>query len=432
MNTIAYSGARRFWAVCRRFNAIRYLRILAAVFVVSLSSTQAGIEAVRVATGFSIPLYACAPARDLARLFIAEQHGKIKIIDLASGTVLPEPFLDIRKAGKGQGTGIMGMTFDPDYAENGYFYVSYTTDKGGIYQRGLSYISRFTVSADPNVADPASEVIVIAVDKPWHDHNLNWIGFSDRNGDEGNLYICAGDGGHIEDNGFGHLPGGNAQSTQTLLGKVLRIHIEADGSYTIPLDNPFFGSTTEKQEIWAWGLRNPFRASFDRRTESMFIADVGEFDREEVDVNLPSDPGGGQNFGWRVREGLIQNPRYPNDPPPPNAVDPIMDYDHLTTGQCVIGGYVYRGKSVSDLNGLYVFGDCFGPETGGDGNGRIFTLVYRNGVASNFTDITTDLFPTRIGGYTLGPVTSFGEDPLGELYVTDLNGNVFKIIRSRD
>jgi glucose/arabinose dehydrogenase len=347
--------------------------------------------------------------------------------------VLPTPFLDIsERAGQGQGTGILGMTFDPNYADNGHFYVSYTTDFGGEFHAGVSYISRFTVTADPNVADFRSEVVVITTDQPWSDHNFDWIGFSNRIGDEGNLYICSGDGGHIEDNGFGHLPGGNAQSTQTLLGKILRIHIEDDGSYTIPPDNPFFGSSTEMQEIWAWGLRNPFRASFDRRTGTMFIGDVGEFDREEVDINLPSDPEGGQNFGWRVREGLIQNPRYPDDPPPPDAVDPIIDYDHLTTGVCVIGGYVYRGKSVHDLNGLYVFGDCFGPQTGGDGNGRIWTLLYRHGVVSDFNDITADLFPTRIGGYTLGPVTSFGEDPLGELYIADLNGNVFKIKKSRD
>lgn len=273
----------------------------------------------------------------------------------------------------------------------------------------------------------------ISVDQPETDHDWDWIGFSPRRGDEGNLYICSGDGGGLNDNAFNHLkPDGNAQSTETLLGKILRIHIEDDGSYTIPLDNPYFGAPPPtKQEIWALGLRNPFRASFDRKTADMFIGDVGETQREEVDVQSPSNPGGGENYGWRYREGLIQNPFFPNKPPPPDAIDPVLDYAHDTTGICVIGGYVYRGRAVRDLRGLYVFGDCFGPDTG-DFTGRIFTLRYQGGVASDFTDITSQLFPTRIGGYTLSGVTSFGEDPKGELYITTLGGDVFKIRHARN
>jgi glucose/arabinose dehydrogenase len=406
----------------------------ALALTLSMGTGYAGVEAFRIATGFTIPLYAGAPPADFSRLFVAEQGGKIKIINLPSGTVNPTPFLDISaEVGQGQGTGILGMTFDPNYATNGHFYVSYTTDSGGVFGEGVSHVARFTVSADPDVADPASEVTVITADQPQPDHNFDWIGFSPRPGDAGNLYICSGDGGFTEDKGPGHIePGGNAQSTQTLLGKILRIRIHDDGSYSIPPDNPFFGSPPPtKQEIFCDGLRNPFRASFDPRTGTMFIGDVGEHDREEVDVQDPSNPGGGENYGWRVREGFIQNPAYPDDPPPPNAIDPIMDYDHVTTGQCVIGGYIYNGRKVRDLRGLYVFGDCFGPETG-DFTGRIFTLSYRRGVVSNFQDITSQLFPTRIGGYTLGALTSMGEDATGELYLTDLNGNVFKIRQSRD
>ena len=162
------------------------------------------------------------------------------------------------------------------------------------------------------------------------------------------------------------------------------------------------------------------------RQGDMLIGDVGEQDREEVDVNLASNPGGGENYGWRYREGFIQNPFYEDDPPPPNAVDPIIDYTHADTGICVIGGYVYRGRKVRDLRGHYVFGDCFGPDTG-DFTGRIFTLRYKNGVASDFQDITSQLFPTRVGGYTLSGVTSLGEDASGELYITTLGGDVFKI-----
>ncbi len=159
----------------------------------------------------------------------------------------------------------------------------------------------------------------------------------------------------------------------------------------------------------------------------MFIGDVGEHNREEVDVNLASNPGGGENHGWRYREGFIQNPFYDDDPPPPDAVDPIIDYEHSTTGICVIGGYVYHGSEVSELEGLYVFGDCFGPDTG-DFTGRIFTLRYEGGVASDFTDITAELFPTKVGGYSLTGVTSLGEDASGEIYITALGGEVFKIM----
>jgi glucose/arabinose dehydrogenase len=400
------------------------------LLALTLSPVQAGMQAVRVANGFTLPLWVGAPPRDTARLFVAEQHGMIKIIDRSTGTVLSTPFLDItNEVGQGQGTGILGMTFDPNYASNGYFYVSYTTDHGGVFHFGVSHIARFTVSSDPNVADRQSEVTVITVDQPQHDHDFDWIGFSNRPGDTNNLYICSGDGGHIEDNGPGHLEGGNAQSLETILGKVLRIHIEADGSYTIPADNPFVGSDTNKQEIWAYGLRNPFRASFDRKSGDMFVGDVGETLREEVDVNSHTNPSGGQNFGWRVREGSIQNPRYDEDPPPPNAVDPVIDYDHDTTGICVIGGYIYRGRMVQDLKGLYVFGDCFGPN-GGDFTGRIFTMKYQRGVASGFTDITSQLFPTQVGGYTLNGLTSFGEDPRGEIFLTDLAGNVFQITKA--
>jgi glucose/arabinose dehydrogenase len=389
-----------------------------------LSNTngRASIEAVRIATGFTLPLYVCAPPGDTSRIFVAEQHGLIKIINLSSRKVNATPYLDISsEAGQGTGTGILGMTFDPDYAVNGHFYVSYTTDNDGIYHAGVSHIARFTVSADPNVADPGNEVTVITADQPQPDHNFDWIGFSPRAGDEG------GDGGGSEDNDKGHeTPDGNGQSTQTLLGKILRIHIEADGTYTIPPDNPFFGSQTDRQEIWTFGLRNPFRASFDPQTGTMFIGDVGEYNREEVDVNLASNPGGGEDYGWRYREGLIQNPFYRRFPPPPDAVDPIIDYEHDVTGSCVIGGYVYRGSKVHNLRGVYVFGDCFGPDPQ-DFLGRVFTLTYRGGVASNFQEITSQLFPTRIGGYTLGALTSLGEDASGEIYLVDYSGNVFKI-----
>jgi len=190
---------------------------LLAVLILTLpmQTSSARIEAVRVATGLALPLYVCAPPGDTGRIFIAEQHGMIKIFDFHTNTVLPTPYLDITdEVGTQQGNGILGMTFDPDYAVNGHFYVSYTTDLGGVFDRGVSHIARFTVSADPNIADRESEVTVLTSDRPGSGHNVDWIGFSPRPGDRGNLYICGGDVGGSEDKGDGHdMPDGNGQST---------------------------------------------------------------------------------------------------------------------------------------------------------------------------------------------------------------------------
>ncbi len=409
--------------------------VFLSLLVFTAPLTQAAIDAERIATGFHQPLGLATPPGDSDRLFVVEQTGKIKIIQLRSRTVNPTPFLDVsdRITALGNEQGLLGLTFDPNYAVNGRFYVAYTAP-GGSFDAGVSHISQFTVSANPDIADPASERILLMFDQPQINHNSAWLGFSPRPGDEGNLYIHTGDGGHFDDTGIGHIePGGNAQSTRTLLGKILRIHIEDEpGTYSIPTNNPFFGSPTEKQEIWLLGLRNPWRNSFDRKTGDMFLGDVGQGEREEIDVQKASNPGGGENYGWRVREGFIQNPRFRDEPPPPGAVDPIFDYPH-TTGISVIGGFVYRGRQVRDLRGLYVFADFLGGENG-DFTGKIWTLRYDGVTASDFTDITADLFPTRRGNYPLLNPTSFGEDAAGELYLTDFGGgigSVYKIVRGR-
>jgi glucose/arabinose dehydrogenase len=414
---------------------IRAAFLPALVFILALQTSHAGIDAQLVATGFDNPLGLVAPPGDTSRLFVVEQTGKIKIIKLASRTVNATPFLDVSSeiTSEGNEQGLLGLAFDPNYAVNGRFYIDYTAP-GGAFGNGVSHVAQLTVSSDPDIADPSSELTLLAFDQPQTNHNSGWLSFSPRPGDDGNLYIHTGDGGHFDDKGIGHIePGGNAQSTRTLLGKILRIHIEdAPGTYSIPPDNPFFGSPTETQEIWLYGLRNPWRNSFDRKTGDLFIGDVGQGEREEVDVQKASNPGGGENYGWRVREGLIQNPRYPNDPPPPNAVDPILDYPH-STGIAVIGGYMYRGKRVRDLRGLYVFADYLGPDDG-DFAGKIWTLSYDGQIATDFTDITADLFPTRQGGFLLHNPSSLGEDAAGELYISDFGngiGNVYKIIRGQ-
>ena len=416
-----------------------FLAVVTAVVGLGLAPESASgaaprIAAERVTGGFSVPLFAGSPPGDTSRLFIVQKTGEIFIVNLPAGTVNPTPFLDIhdRLILQGNEQGLLGLAFDPDYATNGRFYVNYTAP-GGAFRQGVTHVSRFNLTDDPDIADPDSEVIVLAFDQPQANHNGGWIGFSPRPDDDHNLYIATGDGGAANDQGPGHIePGGNAQSTQTLLGKMLRIHIEDSGTYTIPPNNPFAGSPTDKQEIFCFGLRNPFRCSFDRQTGNLWIGDVGQETREEVDLQPASNPGGGENYGWRVREGFIQNPFYPNDPPPPNALDPVVDYTHTNTGQTVIGGYIYRGSAITGFSGFYVFADYLGPATG-DFNGNIYSFRYNGQGIPMLRDLTGQLFPTRIGHFDLFNPTSLGEDAGGELYIVGYtSGDIFKIVpRSR-
>ncbi|OLC27354.1 MAG: hypothetical protein DME69_07085 [Verrucomicrobia bacterium] len=428
--TAKTTDSRTFSRAIRCFFTAGFLP--AVILILPMRTGYAGVDATRVAGGFSAPLYVTAPPGDTSRLFVVQQSGQIKIINLPSRTVNATPFLDISGEVNFSGEeGLLGLAFDPNYASNGRFYINYSAP-GGSFGAGVSHTAEFLVSADPDIADPTSEATLFTYDKPQNNHNGGWVGFSPRAGDEGNLYISTGDGGSANDAGPGHIePGGNALNTTTLMGKMLRIHIEDTyGTYSIPPDNPFFGSNTDKQEIFCWGLRNPWRNSFDRGNGTMFIGDVGQDTREEIDVQKTSNPGGGQDYGWRVREGFIQNPAYPHDPPPPDAVDPIFDYPH-TTGQCIIGGYVYRGSRIPLLSGIYVFADYLGPE-GGNDTGRIWIFRYNGRSVSGFRDITSQLFPTRVGNFPLNNPSSLGEDASGELYICDIgNGNIYKIIPAR-
>jgi glucose/arabinose dehydrogenase len=405
----------------------------AAAFSSLHAQAVEGLDAVRVAGGLNSPVFVTAPPGDTSRLFVVQQSGEIRIIDLTTGTVKPTPFLDLSDVVAFSGEqGLLGLAFDPNYASNGRFYVCYIAP-GGSFNQGVSHVAFFRVSSDPDIADAASERTLLSFDQPQSNHNGGWIGFSPRAGDEGNLYIATGDGGNANDQGTGHIePGGNSQNTTTLLGKMLRIHPNnrPAGSYSIPPDNPFAGSLTDREEIWAWGLRNPFRNSFDRRLGTMFIGDVGQDSREEIDAQPASNPGGGENYGWRVREGFIKNPAFRRDPDPPGAIDPAYDYPR-SVGQTVIGGYVYQGKKIKALRGTYVFADFLGPNTG-NFTGRIFTLDFDGTTASNFQDITADLFPTSVGNFPLSNPSSLGEDANGELYIADLSsGNIFQITRER-
>ncbi len=270
-----------------------------------------GLAAVRVASGFTQPLFVLAPPGDTGRLFIVRQTGQVHILNLATGALNPTVFLDInaRLTFTGGEQGLLGMAFDPDYSSNGKFYLNFVVP-GGAFGLGTTHVSQFQVSANPDVADTTVEKILVTFDHPQSNHNGGWIGFSPRGGDVRNLYIATGDGGAGNDQESGHIePGGNAQNNTTLLGKMLRLHVDAvSGTASIPANNPFAGSPTFRNEIWLYGLRNPFRCSFDRANGALFIGDVGQDTREEVDVQLSANAGGGENYGWRLREGQIATP----------------------------------------------------------------------------------------------------------------------------
>src|SRR4030095_7148400 len=234
--------------------------ILAAISLAGLRAQMvSGLDAIRVASGLTWPLFVQAPPGDSGRLFIVQQHGQLRSLTPPTGTLNQTPFLTLTGlTATGGEQGLLGMAFDPSYAANGKFYLNFTVP-GGAFGNGVTRVSQFTVSANPNIADASSERIMLRVDPPQTNHDGGWIGFSPRAGDANNLYIATGDGGGANDQGTGHIePGGNAQSFTTLLGKMLRIHINsAAGTATIPPNNPFVGVTGARGEIWAFGLRNP-------------------------------------------------------------------------------------------------------------------------------------------------------------------------------
>ncbi|MDQ2869015.1 MAG: PQQ-dependent sugar dehydrogenase [Verrucomicrobiota bacterium] len=321
----------------------------------------------------------------------------------------------------------------------GKFYVDYVAN----VLSGLTHVAQYQVSGDPatsKIADttPSTIKTLLTVTQPQTNHNGGWIGFSPRANDDHNLYIALGDGGNGDDIGSGHTAGiGNAQDITTMLGKMLRLHVDpATGTYSIPSDNPYAISsiTNVQKEIWLLGLRNPYRDSFDRGTGRMYIGDVGQSSREEVDAQEPANSGGGENYGWRDREGTIQNPTYatatptPTPTPVPPRVNPIVDYPRNDPGNGVagrtcIGGYVYRGKQIPALNGTYIFGDYLGPN---GSTAKIFALNYNGTAVSNLQDITSTVFTGS--GYTLANPTGFGEDANGEIYIADIStGSVYRI-----
>jgi glucose/arabinose dehydrogenase len=350
----------------------------------------AGYQWSAVASGFTRPVDIADPGDGSGRLFVLEQIGVIRVIE--NGVMLPEPFLDLRdRVGtSGNERGLLGIALHPNFAENRYFYLNYTNLSGD------TVISRFTVSeTNPNQADPGSEKELLYVDQPYANHNGGVLAF----GPDGYLYAGLGDGGSAGD------PRGNGQSLNTLLGKILRIDVDGGDPYAIPSDNPF-AQGGGKPEIWAYGLRNPWRFSFDRQTGDLYIADVGQGEWEEIDFQ-PAGARGGQNYGWKFREGAHD---FDGQAPAGAAlVEPVSEYSH-GDGCSVTGGFVYRGQALPDFRGVYLFADYC--------SGKMWAML--KGADGTFE--TKELFQTGMN------ITSFGQDSQGELYITDqASGSVYRL-----
>jgi len=454
------SGDRHALKHATRLRPIRdrgvYCLLLPALLgsLVGASSLHAGLAGLeRVATGLSAPMFTTFAPGDRTRLFIAERgspsessaaSAAIRILNLQTGALESTPFLTITGVNNTGEGGLLGLAFHPDYQTNGKFYVNLTANDSVSGTPFSTYIREYTRSAsNPNLAD-TTFTPVLNFTQPQSNHNGGWIGFSPN---DGYLYIMTGDGGGGNDTGTGHTSGtGNAQDiTDNFLGKVLRVDVDRDDfatdatrNYGIPYDivendvvvtpgNPFAPNApggmdpTGDNEIWAYGLRNPFRASFDRASGDLWIGDVGQSTREEIDFQGGNSQGG-ENYGWRLREGSIQNPNSVGGPRPPGNVDPVYDYPRTGAfgGTVVTGGYVYRGPDPT-LQGKYFFADSNNSFTASDDKFWMFDPANPYGTVA---DIKPLLTPNT--GAPAFPV-AFGEDAVGNLYIVYLNGNVYRI-----
>ncbi len=330
------------------------------------------------------------------RLFVTEKTGLARIVQ--DGAVLDVPFLDLTDAvSTDSERGLLGLAFHPQYAENGRFFVNYTRSDGA------TVVAEFAVSDDSNVADAASERVLLTIPQPYANHNGGDLAF----GPDGYLYIGMGDGGYRDD------PEENGQNPATLLGAMLRIDINTSGeSYAVPQDNPFVGTEGAAPEVWAYGLRNPWRFSFDRETGDLWIADVGQNAFEEVNFQS-ADSAGSENYGWNITEGEScfneANPTAPLESCDREGLTgPVLEYPH-SEGQSITGGYVYRGKAIPALVGHYVYGDF--------ASGTLWSAAAQAGGGYTGTELAESGFN----------VVAFGEDETGELYVADFGGTVYRL-----
>jgi glucose/arabinose dehydrogenase len=345
-----------------------------------------GVTLTKVGT-FVRPILATAPPGDEHRLFVVEQTGVVRL--MVDGVLQDRPFLDISDRVYAESeTGLLGLAFAPDYATSGRFYVYFNGHSGN---HDVNVVEFRRSAADPDVADPNSYRLVLTIAKPWENHNAGMMEF----GPDGYLYIAVGDG----DSGVLHPPGAFAQTLDDLLGSILRIDPkrQPDGApYGIPPDNPFVGVAGARPEIWAYGLRNPWRFDIDQKTGDLYVADVGESQQEEIDV-IPGGRGG-ENLGWPCFEGTAV---FDKTASCPNAVPPTLSYDH-NKGCSVIGGFISRDPRLPQLAGRFVYGDLC--------TGALRSMSYGDGHLLDDSSI----------GPFLGQVMAFGQDGLGRMYMSSL------------
>ncbi len=336
---------------------------------------------------FSSPVGLYDPNDGTNRLFVVQQNGLIKVFENNANVTDASTFLDISsEITYGGERGLLGLAFHPNYTSNGYFYVDYTDTSGD------TIISRFNVDGtNPNTANQTSEVEILKVNQPYSNHNGGQIAF----GPDGYLYIGLGDGGSGGD------PEGNGQNRQTLLGSILRIDVDSGLPFAVPTDNPFYGNVNGyAEELFAFGFRNPWRFSFDAITGDLWAGDVGQSLWEEIDI-VES----GKNYGWNTREGAHD---YDPGTNTTTVIDPIYEYSH-SLGNAITGGFVYRGSSLSNLIGKYLYADY--------GSGRIWALEFQDGTAVNNTLLYDASFS----------IPSFGVDSNNELYICAFDGKIYQL-----
>ena len=379
------------------------LRLLAAVLMLAacgsgesggaVESAQGAVRLQKIGT-FESPVYVTSPPKDNSRLFVVEQGGKVIVVK--GGKPLGTPFLDVSdKITSGSEQGLLSIAFPPDYADSGLFYIFYTDSDGD--EAVVEYKRR-----SEDVADPGSARQLMKVADPEPNHNGGLLLF----GPDGHMYVGIGDGGGAGDQ---HGSRGNAQSLGTLLGKILRIDPKASGSrpYTIPADNPFVNRSGAKGEIYSYGLRNPWRFSFDRSTGDLTIGDVGQNEVEEIDF-VRRGKGRGANFGWRPFEG---NDRFAEGESAPGAIKPVITEKHADGNCSITGGVIIRDPKLPAWRGRYVFGDFC--------RGVIQTAVLSSGRAKSLTDRKLKV----------PQLSSFGEDASGRVYATSLDGPVYRFVQ---
>ena len=366
----------------------RLLLSLAALSLVSVACARDtaepgyGFQRVFPRLTFDKPLFLAAAPGDARRLFVVTQDGAIHVFDGTGDPAAATVFLDIRGkvSRRGEEEGLLGLAFHPDYARTGWFYVYYS----GAGDPRRQVIARYAARADRSAAEPASERVLHDIPDPFRNHNGGMLAF----GPDGMLYAASGDGGSAGD------PNNNAQRLDTLLGKILRLTPEG----TVPPDNPFAGTAGARGEIWAYGLRNPWRFSFDRATGALWAGDVGQDRWEEIDVIRK-----GGNYGWRLFEGAAEFDN-PKRRPASEFIAPVATYGH-ELGCSVTGGYVYRGRAVPALQGHYLYADFC--------SGRVWARPIAGGASRQVATVSSP--------------SSFGEDASGELYITSFDGGLYRL-----